>query len=156
MSAQLITTFYECFQRRDYEGMAACYHPEATFKDEAFDLKGQEEIGAMWTSLIKAGKDLSLSFSDVQAEGQQGSARWIAAYTFSRTGRRVVNHIQANFVFKDGLIYRHRDTFSFWRWSRQALGLTGWLLGWTPWLQKQVRQTAMSGLRKYMARAAES
>jgi hypothetical protein len=68
----------------------------------------------------------------------------------------VVNHIQANFVFKDGLIYRHRDTFSFWRWSRQALGLTGWLLGWTPWLQKQVRQTAMSGLRKYMARAAES
>jgi hypothetical protein len=68
----------------------------------------------------------------------------------------VVNRIDAEFVFRDGLIVRHTDTFNFWAWARQALGPAGLLLGWTPMLQKKVRDTARAGLAKYMRERGEA
>ena len=44
----LIESFYTAFKQKDYQSMAQCYHPEAYFKDEAFELTGKE-IGAMCT-----------------------------------------------------------------------------------------------------------
>lgn len=147
---QLIERFYQCFQRKDYRGMAECYHPDASFHDEAFHLDNGKEIAAMWHMLCEAGKDLRIEFSGVQADERSGRAHWEAWYTFSRTGRKVHNVIEATFEFRDGKIIRHTDRFSFWRWSRQSLGTTGWLLGWTPFLQKKVRETAMKGLWRFM------
>jgi len=146
----LIEELYTAFQQRDYRKMATAYHPEATFQDAAFDLQSKNEIAAMWHMLCKSGQDLEIEFRDVQADEQQGKAHWDARYTFSRTGRPVLNRIDAAFEFKDGKIIRHVDTFSFWRWSRQSLGWLGWLLGWTPYLQKKVRTTAAMGLRKFI------
>jgi len=148
----LITKFYTAFQQKDWAAMAACYHPEATFRDEAFDLKSGAEAGAMWRMLVTAGRDLRIEFRDVQADANTGSARWDAWYTFSKTGRPVHNIIHAEFEFRDGLIYRHRDQFDFWRWSRQALGAPGWLLGWSGLLRSKVRATAMRGLADFMAK----
>jgi hypothetical protein len=76
--------------------------------------------------------------------------RWEAWYTFSRTGRKVHNIIDASFEFKDGKILVHQDTFDFWRWTRQALGMPGILLGWTPFMRNKVRVTARNGLKKFM------
>lgn len=83
-----------------------------------------------------------------------GNARWQAWYTFSATGRHVHNVIDAAFRFRDGLIIEHRDRFSFWRWARQALGPTGLLLGWTPFLRAKVMRTARAGLDAYVSRRA--
>ncbi len=152
---QLIEQFYQSFQRRDYRAMAACYHPDATFRDEAFDLKNGREIAAMWHLLCEAGQDLRVEFSGAAANGNAGRAHWEAFYTFSRTGRRVHNVIDARFEFLDGRFIRHSDRFSFWRWSRQAIGPAGWLLGWTPFLRSKVRATAMAGLRKFIAQHPE-
>lgn len=135
--------------------MASLYHPEARFKDAAFNLNSGKEAGAMWTMLVTAGKDLRIEFRDVRAEGDQGSAHWEAWYTFSKTGRKVHNIIEAQFEFKDGLIYRHTDQFDFARWSRQALGLTGWLLGWSRFLKNKVSSTAMKNLRRFMEKQVE-
>jgi ketosteroid isomerase-like protein len=153
-NSALITNFYTAFQRKDWAAMAACYHPEATFRDEAFDLKSGAEAGAMWQMLLSASKDLRIEFRDVQADENTGSACWDAWYTFSRTGRPVHNIIRAEFEFRDGLIYRHRDRFDFWRWSRQALGAPGWLLGWSGFLRSKVQATAMRGLRVFMKNSA--
>ncbi|MDO8368372.1 MAG: nuclear transport factor 2 family protein [Saprospiraceae bacterium] len=150
-----ITKFYTAFQQKDYETMASLYHPEAMFKDAAFDLKSGKEAGLMWKMLITAGKDLRIAFSDVKADGETGSAHWDAWYTFSKTGRKVYNSIEARFEFKDGLIYRHVDHFDFWRWSRQSLGLTGWLLGRSDYLKNKVSTAAMKGLRAFMAKSAD-
>lgn len=149
-NAALIHTFYTAFRNKDFQTMGACYHPEATFKDEAFDLRTVEEIRAMWEMLCTRGKDLKLEFRDVKAGDTTGSAHWDAWYSFSKTGRKVHNSIDAAFAFKDGLIFRHRDRFSFYRWSRQALGMPAVLLGWLPFFQKKVRKTAMEGLRNFM------
>jgi hypothetical protein len=79
------------------------------------------------------------------------SAHWEASYIFSATGRPVLNRIDAEFTFdKRGLILTHRDRFHFWTWSRQALGATGWLLGWTPMLRNKVRAQAKANLRRFL------
>lgn len=135
--------------------MAACYHEDATFQDEVFDLKNGREIAAMWHMLCEAGKDLHIGFSQAHADDQTGGAHWEAHYTFSRSGRRVHNVIEARFGFRDGKIVWHEDRFSFRRWSRMALGPVGWLLGWTPFLRHQVRRTAMNGLWHFIERHPE-
>jgi ketosteroid isomerase-like protein len=153
---ETIETLYSAFARLDKEGMARCYAQDAVFEDEVFTLHGKREVMGMWSMLVdavqaKGRDDWKLSFRDVQAQGASGRAHWDAHYRFSATGRLVDNSIDANFDFDDaGLIRRHRDRFDFWRWSRQALGTPGVLLGWTPLLRGKVRQQANANLRRYL------
>ncbi len=151
-NAHLIERFYSAFQRRDGEGMAACYAPDVKFGDAVFpELQGERAKG-MWKMLCQRAVDLRIEFRDVQANDTEGSAHWDAYYTFAATGRKVVNRIDAKFKFKDGLISEHQDAFDFWRWSRQALGPTGLLLGWTPMVKNKVRKMAAKGLDQFMAK----
>lgn len=151
---QLIRTFYTAFQQRDHAAMNACYHPEVHFSDPAFgELHGQRAM-AMWHMLCERGKDLQVTFRDVMATQNSGQAHWEATYTFS-TGRKVHNVIEARFEFADGRIIRHVDQFDLYRWMRMALGLPGTLVGWTPMMQKKVRETAVAGLEKFIANHPE-
>jgi ketosteroid isomerase-like protein len=151
--AELIERFYTAFARRDWAGMAACYHPDVHFTDEVFDLRGAE-AGWMWRMLCTNGRDLTLETSGIDADGNGGRAHWDARYTFSATGRKVLNRIDARFEFRDGLIVRHVDRFDFWAWARQALGLPGMLLGWSGALKAKVRARAARSLAEFKARAA--
>ena len=145
----LIERFYSAFQQKDYQTMAKCYHPDAYFRDEAFELNGSE-IGAMWEMLCLRGKDMTMEFSVDETSGVI-TAHWEPKYSFSQTGRFVHNIIDAEFEFKDGLIIKHIDQFNFWSWSRQALGAPGLLLGWSTLLQNKVSKMATGNLRKFMA-----
>jgi ketosteroid isomerase-like protein len=149
-NVELISSFYTSFGKRDARGMAACYHPSITFSDEVFtDLRGTRAVG-MWRMLCERGKDLRIEFRDIEADDSSGRAHWEAWYTFSPTGRAVHNRIDAHFEFRDGLIIRHRDRFSFWSWTRQALGPTGWLLGWSGLVRNRVRSQAMRNLASFL------
>jgi limonene-1,2-epoxide hydrolase len=152
---QLIESFYTAFQNKNVEGMKACYHPKVTFKDEAFPNLQGKEVTAMWDMLIQGGKDMRLTFKDIQADERSGRATWEAFYTLSLTGRKVHNIISAHFEFQDDKIIKHHDKFDFWRWSRQAFGLTGWLLGWTPVLRKKVQKTVRERLNKFISNHPE-
>ncbi len=147
---ELITHFYTCFQNKDYKGMQACYADNATFSDEVFTNLNAKEVKAMWEMLIKTGKDLKLDFSKVEANEQSGKAHWDAHYTFSKTGNKVINRIDAQFIFENGKIIKHIDSFSFYTWSKQALGFTGFLLGWTPFLKNKIRNIAGKSLQDFM------
>jgi ketosteroid isomerase-like protein len=150
-NAELITRFYEAFARLDGAAMAACYAPDATFSDPVFpDLRGPR-VGGMWRMLTANAREFSLVFDGVEADDSQGRAHWVATYTFSGTGRRVVNDIQARFTFRDGQIATHKDSFDLWKWTRQALGPVGWVAGWTPMVQGKVRSQADRGLTKFLA-----
>ena len=132
--------------------MEACYSPDVSFSDPVFpDLEGPE-AGAMWRMLTGQAKDLEIELAEHSAEAEMGSARWIARYTFTRTGRPVVNDVRARFRFGgDGLITEHIDDFDFHRWARQALGLPGLLLGWTPIVRGGVRKQARASLEEFIA-----
>jgi ketosteroid isomerase-like protein len=150
---QLIEHFYTCFQRKDYRGMQACYADDATFNDSVFKNLNARQARAMWEMLISKGKDLRLEFGNIKADDQKGSAHWDAYYTFSATGKKVVNSIDASFEFKDGKISKHEDHFNFYTWAKQAFGIIGLLLGWTSFLQKKVTTQAMKNLARFMARS---
>ncbi len=156
MSRATIERFYAAFARLDGPAMQACYASDASFADEAFTLNGAAEIGGMWRMLCDATKSrpdaLAVWRLDTSAV-TDSSAHWEAHYLFSATGRRVLNKIDAEFEFApDGLIQRHRDRFDFWAWSRQALGLPGLLLGWSPLLRNKVRARAAANLKRYLER----
>ena len=149
--AETIEAFYRAFADRDYERMAACYHPSIRFSDPVFpDLHG-DEVRAMWHMLCEQGADLRVAFTDVTAGDSRGSVHWDADYTFSPTGRSVHNSVDAAFEFEDELIIRHVDTFDLWRWTRMALGPSGIVTGWTGFTQAKVRATADKSLRRFIA-----
>lgn len=149
---QLIQHFYTCFKNKDFKGMQACYAPHATFSDAVFKNLNAAEVKAMWEMLISKGKDFRIDFSDISADEQSGKAHWDAYYTFSATGRKVINRIDASFELEDGKIVRHVDNFDFHTWAKQALGLTGLLLGWTNFLKTKVSAQAMKNLAHFMGK----
>jgi ketosteroid isomerase-like protein len=150
----LIRDFYAAFARRDAEGMARCYHPEVFFSDPVFPALHGAEAGDMWRMLLSRAADLEVALDEVQGDAQGARARWTARYTFSRTGRKVVNRVSALFALRDGLIVRHHDSFAFWRWAAQALGPLGAALGWLPMLQWKVRRDAAKGLAAFRDKRA--
>ena len=150
MGLETIDRFYRAFAARDGATMAACYAPGATFTDPVFGTLDADDAGAMWRMLTGRAEDLRVEVSEQQADDRAGSARWIARYTFTQTGRSVVNDVRARFRFADdGRFAEHVDEFSFWRWSRQALGPPGLALGWTPILRSKVGSQARESLRTY-------
>lgn len=148
---QLITQFYEAFQRKDAAAMIACYAPDVAFSDPVFtDLRG-EKAGAMWAMLVEGGKDLRIEFRDVSAGDDAGRAHWDAWYTFTGTGRKVHNSIDASFEISGGKITRHTDSFDLPAWAGQALGPMGKLFGRMPFLQRKIRGMAAKRLDAYVA-----
>jgi len=145
----LLREFYARFAARDAEGMARCYHPEIAFSDPVFPMLKGSEAADMWRMLLARAADLQVTLDEASADGDGGRARWTARYTFSRTGRAVVNHVEGMFAFRDGLIVRHYDRFSFWRWAAQALGPVGAALGWFAPIQWKVRKDAAASLEKF-------
>ena len=149
VNRELIEGFYGAFDRHNGEGMAQLYWPDAHFRDPVFgDLDGRQ-AGDMWRMLTGRSEDLSVELAEHDADDDSGTARWIARYTFVRTGRQVVNDVRASFRFREGRIEDHVDDFSFYAWSRQALGLTGLALGWTPVLKMSLRKRAREELDRF-------
>ncbi|HTD04049.1 nuclear transport factor 2 family protein [Undibacterium sp.] len=151
-NAALIEKFYRAFQALDAETMASCYAADVLFTDPVFPALRGREASDMWRMLSAKAQNFSLVFDGVEADEQQGKAHWVATYTFSQTGNTVVNDIHASFEFRDGEIIRHIDRFDLWKWARQALGLKGALLGWTPIVRNAVQAQAAKGLAIYRSK----
>jgi len=147
----LIRAFYDALARRDAEAMARCYHAEVFFTDPVFPRLHGAEAGDMWRMLLARATDLQVTLDEASADETEGRARMTARYTFTRTGRPVVNRIESMFAFRDGLIVRHYDRFSFWRWASQALGPVGKALGWSRPIHWKVRKDAAAALAKFRA-----
>lgn len=146
-----INKFYAAFQNRDYQMMGECYADNAVFSDEVFINLDAGQTKAMWKMLCIKGKDLQLTCQNISANETVGSCEWIAKYTFSLTGKKVENHIKANFKFEKGQIVEHKDSFDFYKWSSQAIGIIGVLFGWTPMLKNKIRAKALKNLEDFIA-----
>ncbi len=149
----LINKFYSSFQQLDYRGMNSCYSDDIVFFDPVFGFLRGDEVRSMWEMLCKNAKDFSLTYSNIKhLDDEYSTCEWVATYTFSKTGKKVVNRIKANMLFADGKIIEHSDAFSVHRWSSQALGFTGWLLGWNRFFQRKIQNGARKNLVNFMSR----
>ncbi|MES2417856.1 MAG: nuclear transport factor 2 family protein [Bacteroidota bacterium] len=147
---QLISHFYTCFKNKDYKGMQDCYADKASFNDAVFKNLDAAQVKAMWEMLLSKAKDMRIEFSAVSATEDEAQAHWDAYYTFSATGKKVINRIDARFEIENGKIVKHTDHFNFYTWAKQALGITGLLLGWSSFLKNKITAQASKNLENFM------
>ncbi len=148
---ELVNKFYSAFQKLDYATMCSCYSDDIVFFDPAFGLLKGAEAKLMWEMLCKNAKDFSLTYGNIiHLDNEYVTCDWVANYRFSKTNRKVINKIRANMKFADGKIIEHSDAFSLHKWSSQALGFSGWLLGWNKFFQNKIKNTAKKNLLKFM------
>lgn len=148
---QIIEKFYSAFQQLDYKGMQSCYSDDIVFSDPVFLLLRGNEAKAMWEMLCKNARNFSLSFSDIELlDHEYATCNWTASYTFSRTGRKVVNKIKAFMRLKDGKIIEHSDGFRLSDWAAQALGWKGVLFGWTGFMKRGIQKNARRNLAYFI------
>jgi len=149
MPVETIQRLYQALNEHDGDTAAACYTDDAVFRDPAFGRLTGGAVKDMWRMLCQRSHDLQVVLIDSGAEGADGWARWSASYTFSDTGRSVVNVIRSRFRFRGDLIAEQVDTFSLRRWGGQALGRRATLMGTTPLLGYAVRRKARRQLADY-------
>ena len=147
----VIERFYSAFQKLDYKTMNDCYSDDIIFSDPVFLTLKEDEVKNMWEMLCKNAKDFSLTFSDIELlDEEYATCKWIANYTFSKTGNKVTNNIKAFMRLKDGKITEHSDAFRLSTWIGQALGWKGQLLGWTGFMKRAVQNNARKSLLNFM------
>lgn len=149
---ELIQKFYASFSNGDANGMISCYHSNIVFTDPAFGTLKGAKAKSMWQMLLSRSKGgLHITYSDIKATENMGSAKWQAKYTYGPKNRKVVNTITASFTFLDGKILEHTDTFNLWNWSKQALGLIGLILGWTPFMKRKIQAKTNNLLNSFIS-----
>ena len=154
-TAAAVERFYDALARCDADALAACYADDATFTDPVFGALRGEAVRDMWRMLLKRSAGdmtVSVKFLGGADDGTTQQLYVTISYTFSRTGNKVNNRIATFMKFRDGRIVQQIDDFDFVAWARQAFGVTGWLIGWTPWFRNKIRSEAATGLARFQAR----
>ena len=99
-NAQTLQRFYTAFAQLDPATMAACSAPDARFDDEAFSLKGREQIGGMLRMLCTStqkpvpSEHWKLAFRGIEADATASHAHREAHSPFISTGRQLQNYIK--------------------------------------------------------------
>lgn len=123
---ELLHRLYTALDQRDDEAMAACYAPEAYFRDIAFDCHKRNEIHDMWRMICS--RDIRATFAIIDADATHGFAGAVFTYTYGasedppRLGRPVCNPTISTFTFRDGRIVRQEDWCDAKAWARMAIG----------------------------------
>ncbi len=148
---ELVEKFYKAFSQRDHQGMNACYADDIVFSDPVFGFLQGAEVRAMWQMLCTNARDFELTYGPVEEVDQEYiTCKWTATYTFSTTGRKVVNHAKSFMKIADGRISEHSDGFRLSTWIGQAFGWRGKLFGWTNFMKQKIHKTALKNLRRFM------
>lgn len=148
--------FYDALTVRDWYTMSLLYAEHATFSDPVFPLLNAKGTRLMWQMLLSRAEDFNVDVDIVEDSASRARVNWVAHYTFSGTGRPVTNRVRSEMQIVAGKIVRQEDTFSLWRWSAEALGAKGALLGWTPIVRNKIRGQASAALRDFARKVAPS
>ncbi len=143
------TRFYDAFMVRDHYTMGLLYANHATFRDPVFPRLTAQGARLMWQMLLSEAEDLAIDVNVIEDTPDRARVDWTARYTFTPTKRWVVNRVHTEMVVAAGKIVQQVDDFSFWRWSGQALGWRGWLLGATPLVRDKVQRQAAKSLKEF-------
>lgn len=153
-AGDIANQFYGAFVQKDIATLDKLYHPDLQFSDPAFGSLTKAETIAMWSMLFGASDDLKVTFSFLEAKNDHARVAWVAKYSFGRNKRQVINRITADLIIEDQQIISHQDRFDLHKWARQALGLTGLILGWSGFFKTKLQRQTKQRLRKFMATSA--
>ena len=148
---QLIDIFYQGLASLDAQAMSNCYHAEAVFSDPVFGKLNYAEVTTMWQLLLRS-KDLKIQFQINSINEKSAKVYWQADYVYGKNKRKIHNRIKSLIQFREGKIYRHTDKFSLWKWSGQAMGFNGTLIGWTSFFRKRLQTQSKQMLERYISK----
>lgn len=83
-------------------------------------------------------KSFKVIVSDIECNDSEGSAKWEAIYTFGSKKRKVHNKIKARFKLQDSKIIAYLDEFNVHQSATQAVGFSGWVIGWSAYFKKKL------------------
>lgn len=147
---QTVTNFYTALENTDAKVVCESYHRDIVFRDPVFGRLIGRDVCQMWKMLMhKSNGNLKVELLEIKADNYTGKALWKVTCHFGKNNNKVVNTIHSEFRFKDGLIIKHTDDFDIWKWSKQALGMPGFLLGWTGYMHKKIQEKALLALKKF-------
>lgn len=154
---QVAITYFEGFKNQNPEQMNALYKPDVDgiFNDPVFQNLNTHQVQSMWSMLLRASKDLTSTYKIVEVTDTSATVDWEAHYTYSATGRKVVNNVRSVMQIENGLIVKQIDTFDLGKWTGQALPpVVAQLFAWFPDLT--IRKLAMKTLNGYMEKKKTS
>ena len=152
---QVAITYFEGFKNKNPEQMNALYKPDVQgiFNDPVFQNLNTHEVQSMWSMLLRASKDLTSTYKIVEITDTSATVDWEAHYTYSATGRKVVNNVRSVMQIENGLIVKQNDTFDLGKWTGQALPpVVAQLFAWFPDLT--IRKLARKTLNGYIEKQA--
>lgn len=151
---EIVNNFYAAFEQKDSVTMNSFLAENVKFEDPAFGKLEGEDVKYMWQFLTENAKDFSVTFSVDEEKGNKVKANWIAQYTFSATGNKVINHVNSNFELKNGKIIKHKDDFDLKKWVKQSLGSAAGIFGASFMMKNAIQKQSRNYLMKYKAKNA--
>ena len=145
----LLRRLFDRLAARDAAGAARCYHPDIFFTNPLYPRLRGPEVQDFWSMAFEALPDLALALDEVAADDDGGHARWHASYTIGTPPRHVATTGRSLFAFRDALVCRHYDHFSYWRWLERVFGAAGAAAGWFGPFRWAVRQRLARRLDRY-------
>ena len=105
---RLIQRFYRSFERRDVDGMVACYHTDVELSHPAISEVKSWRASAFWQMFCASARLLGVELTDLCAYDAITEAHWEARYA-ARSGRTIRQQMRATFRFRAGRIVRHDE-----------------------------------------------
>lgn len=131
------------------------YHKNVVYDDVGFGKQKGENAKAVWQFLIEnVDKNAVITFSNIQTFATTGQVNWSTTYYFGK--RKIKNNITATFRFQDDKIIYHKDDYSLWKWSQQAFGILGYLIGWSPVFHWLIRWQMQQNLRTFIENESDN
>lgn len=149
-SRKIATGFYSAFAKGDADKMITYYDDHIGFEDPTFGKLNGNQAKMMWEMLLERSKgNLEIIFNVIETTNNTAIVKWEARYPFSKTGRDIHNKVTAQLTIKNGKIIKHIDKFNLWKWSQQAFGFKGFLIGWTPFFKAKLQLEIAKQLNSY-------
>ena len=148
---KIVHKFYRAFAEGDAEQMVSFYHEKAHFEDPIFGKLNAQQVANMWRMLIaRRDKNTQITHKITGVNGGIIKVNWIAQYNYGPKKRKVVNHVSAQLKIVDGRIMEHTDHFDLWKWTQQAFGLPGYLLGWSSFMKMKIKGKVSLALKEFI------
>jgi steroid delta-isomerase-like uncharacterized protein len=111
----LVERFAEAFNRRDVEGLLACFTEDATYRDLFYGPHtGQAALRGMFERMFREGRDYRWQMDAIVMDADRAAAEWTFGYTATAAvprseGRRVRMAGMSIFDLEDGRIRDYRE-----------------------------------------------
>jgi hypothetical protein len=146
-----VEQLFKAAQARDPDAILLAYAEEALIDHPLLGSLSRADYAAALTAFLQETPDYELTFQINHAGIDHAEAEWTLSYVFHATGRSIVTKGETAFRLSGLRIIHQRDDFDRRDWSRQALGLSGFVLsfvpGWRAFLERELRRSLSLGER---------